>query len=696
MAVSRPTPIPFPTSSFPGANPQESAGRLINCYIEELGEGGPAKYIWRRSPGLSQYVATAQSGYRGGLVANNLSFEAWANNASSVDASGAVTSIGNLPGTKKVSIARNQASPTPDVIAVDLDNGAYVLESASVTAATATATVSGSSIVAGDILDLTVLNEFLNNFPVALTYTVLNTDTTTTIATAFKNLINANTILSTAGLSATSSAAVITISQNGSIGNSTSLTFGTSSNNTGNETITFNPTTGGLSGGTGTPGAFVGGVPTAYNGQGGLPQPNSVTFQDGYLFFTTAAGKCYATALNSLTMNALTYITVQAKSDVTLLRAIAFSGLLFLFTTGSAEIWQDVANAAPAFPYGRIGVLEYGLIQSAAIAGFENGFSQLIWVAQDFGVYWLPAGSLAPIKASPPDLDRLIEAQIHKGNTLEAGCYIFAGKKFWTLSCPDWSWEFNLETKKWNERWSLQTTGIFGRWRATGGHPAFGKWLVGDEQSGNLLWIDDSNFTENGAVQLFRIESGPVKNFPNQVRVARADFDFDMGVGIAVANFSMTVTGAASGTGGVVRLAVNSTAQADTDDTAIVSGVTGTTEANGTWVITIIDATHIELQGSVFKNAYVSGGTAIDVTSEPNAITPTVAISMSKNGGLNWGNPLVRQLGSQGHALRQRASVTSMGLSGTMGVRWRLDVTDPVYTGFLGGTQASDPRVVGL
>jgi hypothetical protein len=30
-----------------------------------------------------------------------------------------------------------------------------------------------------------------------------------------------------------------------------------------------------------------------------------------------------------------------------------------------------------------------------------------------------------------------------------------------------------------------------------------------------------------------------------------------------------------------------------------------------------------------------------------------------------------------------------------MGDRWRLDVTDPVYVGFLGGTQSSNPREVG-
>jgi hypothetical protein len=801
MATGAPTPIPFALSSFPGANPQEGSGRLINCYAEPLGEAtkptGPAQQVWRRSPGLSQHAATAQSGYRGGLIVNNLSYETWLNEAATVDINGNVTLLGNFPGSKKVSIARNQAA-NPDVVAVDQDNGAYILNTSDLAAASATVTIAGTQFAPGDTVALFFANTGVAGFPVNIIYTLGSNESPTTIATGLKNLINANATLVAAQLTAANAAGVLTVSQNGFIANATtiettvtavgnataltgtktgagnetvtvapgsgtatatiggsvfdsgdtvSLTFSNASLSgfpvtvthtlgagetattiataltalinanaalaaasitaasalgvitltevIGNETATLNPVSGTLSGGAGTQGIVFAGAPLAYNGQGNLPQPNSVCFQDGYFFFTIAKGQCYASGLNSLTQNALTYITAQAKSDVTLLRGIAFSGLLLLFTTGSCEVWQDAALPAPAFPYSRLLVLEYGLVQAAAIAGWETGFSELLWVAQDFGVYWMTAGSLAPIKVSSPDLERLIEAQVRAGNTLEAGCYAFAGRKQWCLSSPSWSWEFSLTTRKWNERSSFGINGLFGRWRATGGHPAFGKWLIGDELSGNLLWVDSSNFTENGAVQLFRIESGPVKDFPNQIRIARADFDFDMGVGIAVGNIMMTVMGAAAGTNGVVRLTVNSTAGVNANDQGNVVGVTGTTEANGSFPMTVIDATHIELQGTKFINAYVSGGTVVDVTSPPNAINPMVAISCSKNGGQSWGNPLLRALGAQAKAKRARASVKNMGQSGPMGDRWRLDVTDPVYVGFLGGTQSSNPREVG-
>lgn len=690
---TKPTRIPWPNSSFPGNNPQESSGRLINAYAEPLGDGGPNAFKWIRSAGLSQFATTANAGYRGGLIVNGVSYETWANNASTVSAGGAVAAIGDgtFPGTKKISIARNQASPTPDVVAVDLDNGAYVLGSASVLPATATATIGGSSFVSGDVVALTFLNPALSitgSFPISVSHTLGSGETATTIATALAAAVIANAALAAANLTATSAGAVITFDHQGSIGNQTSVVSGVTG--TGNETVTFAPTSGNLAGGQGTFGAFSGN-PTVFNANGILPEPNSVCFQDGYFFFTIGSGQIYASAINGLTVNALTFITVQAKADVQLLRGIAFSGLLLAFTTGSCEVWQDAALPAPNFPYSRIAVLERGLIQPNAIAGFETGFSELMWVAQDFGVHWMTANQLSDIKISPPDLDRLIEAEVRAGNTLEAGCYITAGKKFWSLSSPDWTWEFNLQTKKWTERQSL-LSGIFGRWRATGGHPAFGVWLVGDEQSGNLLFVDDTNYTENGAVQLWRMESGPAKEFPSELRVARGDFDFVFGVGQAVGSVTTPVTGAAAGPGGVVELAVTSTTNMFTNDVVRVSGVVGTVEANGAWQITVIDSTHLALQGSTFVNAYVSGGSVVDLTSPSSAVAPQVAVSMSRDGGLRWGNPLLRSLGAQAKSRRQYVSVTNMGQAGSMGARWRLDVTDPNYVSFFGGTMSAQLR----
>lgn len=78
------------------------------------------------------------------------------------------------------------------------------------------------------------------------------------------------------------------------------------------------------------------------------------------------------------------------------------------------------------------------------------------------------------------------------------------------------------------------------------------------------------------------------------------------------ANLSTTqlagsITGAANNGSGLIRITVGDTTGL-TGNTMGIAGVVGTTEANGTWAITVIDAMHADLVGSAFANAYVSGG----------------------------------------------------------------------------------------
>lgn len=107
---------------------------------------------------------------------------------------------------------------------------------------------------------------------------------------------------------------------------------------------------------------------------------------------------------------------------------------------------------------------------------------------------------------------------------------------------------------------------------------------------------------------------------------------------------STSVTGTSSGTGGVVRLTVGSTAGMTTGDNVVVTGVTGTTEANvplvpphSTWSITVVDSTHIDLTGTVYTHAYVSGGmVAKTCLSAPTGTGPSGAVTGIADGTCTW------------------------------------------------------------
>jgi len=92
------------------------------------------------------------------------------------------------------------------------------------------------------------------------------------------------------------------------------------------------------------------------------------------------------------------------------------------------------------------------------------------------------------LKISSPDLDRLI-AGVSNKTTLEASVYISQGHPKWVISCPTFTWEFDLGSQKWNEGQSYQQT----RRRSIGGINAFGNWIVGDTQLGQLLYVKFSS-----------------------------------------------------------------------------------------------------------------------------------------------------------------------------------------------------------
>ena len=69
---------------------------------------------------------------------------------------------------------------------------------------------------------------------------------------------------------------------------------------------------------------------------------------------------------------------------------------------------------------------------------------------------------------------------------------------------------------------------------------------------------------------------------------------------VAVAN--------ATNNAGLIEIQTAFANSLSTGSRVVIDGVVGTTEANGAWIVTVIDSTHFTLQGSTFVNAYVSGG----------------------------------------------------------------------------------------
>lgn len=353
------------------------------------------------------------------------------------------------------------------------------------------------------------------------------------------------------------------------------------------------------------------GTKTAYSStDGDIGSPNCVCFHDSYFMFGYGTGKIQASGVNSTSIDPLDFTTAESNPDG-ITRLWSFRGLLYAAGPATIEVYGEPINST-GFPLTRQGYnITPGLITPFAVAGFEPEFGNFpIYVGSDNTVRWLTGTS--PQKISPPDLDFLI-ASVEDKSTLEALCYISRGSAFWQLSSDTWTWVFKLPTATTEGSWHERESYGLSRSRMTLSIPAFDKWLVGDTQENNLLEVDPEKLFEVTDPFIATIESAPAKDFPNRVRVTRADFDFTVGVG--------------------------------------------------------------DTQGT-----------------DPIETDPTIMISWSDDGGATWTNPWNRKLGKQA-IYDQRITVLNTGLSGPMGRRWRVAVSDPVHFGMLGGDMSAEMRV---
>lgn len=126
--------VPFPDTSMPGIRSPESGGRVINSYVEPLGANAPSPTIWRRAPGLRNFGTTVRTGFRGGIDVAGTVYCAFANNlVSFTSTGGAATGIGaanGFTGAAKGFFARNNKSPTPDMVFVDPDGTNFIFTAA--------------------------------------------------------------------------------------------------------------------------------------------------------------------------------------------------------------------------------------------------------------------------------------------------------------------------------------------------------------------------------------------------------------------------------------------------------------------------------------------------------------------------------------------------------------------------------------
>lgn len=256
-----------------------------------------------------------------------------------------------------------------------------------------------------------------------------------------------------------------------------------------------------------------------------LPQCNSVCWLDGYFLFTTESGDCWASDINSPDIDALNFQKAEARPDG-LLRGFVYQQQFYAAGSSTIEVYQNNGNPT-GFPLSRTTVIGTGIIGQWAIAGFEEGWDgQPIFVAADGSVRSL--NGLTPSRISTADVERDI-ASVADKSQLRACVFTFGGNAIWSLSSPDWTWQYNVTTGAWIQRESYQDA----RWRGQFSANLSGDWIIADYTRKALYQVDATARTEAGEPLIYGLDSGPVKQYPAKIAVPDAFFDFTLGQGVA-------------------------------------------------------------------------------------------------------------------------------------------------------------------
>lgn len=269
---------------------------------------------------------------------------------------------------------------------------------------------------------------------------------------------------------------------------------------------------------------FDSGVPTPFADPDLPASPTSVCDFDGYFIWSFGSGFIYASDLNSVSVNSLSFNVEQGLFGR---RVVRFGGRLYYFGDKWTGVYRN-AGTIP-FPLAREVTIPRGIVGTHAVAGWEAGWAnQVIFAGDDFIVYKLNGYTPEPI--STDDVSRDIQRAVLAGkrNFIEAFVYMYGKSAIWVLTCRDlWTWEYNLTSGEWNERRSYGKNA----WRGVKSVRMFDRWLIGDQYTGELYQISGTYFQEGTMPLVWLVESGVAHGFPLGIVIPRASFHITAGVG---------------------------------------------------------------------------------------------------------------------------------------------------------------------
>lgn len=234
----------------------------------------------------------------------------------------------------------------------------------------------------------------------------------------------------------------------------------------------------------------------------------SVTYQGGYFILDVPnSSNFFLSDLDSIDFLPLNESSAVSSPDI-LVNCISNTEQLYLMGARTIEVWALTgASAAAPFQLIQGRVSNIGLTAVATVKKIAGTFLWLGANDQGDGIVFSMEND-SPTRVSTHAIEHALQ-QLGDLSTATAFAYQEDGHFFYALNVPgsDSTWVYDLSTKQWHERQSIQNGDIG---RHFGEHLCFlnGEHLVGDYRNGNV-YVYDQKFYYDGDEPIRRLRQTP-------------------------------------------------------------------------------------------------------------------------------------------------------------------------------------------
>ena len=307
----------------------------------------------------------------------------------------------------------------------------------------------------------------------------------------------------------------------------------------------------------------------------GAPGSSILTYQDEYGLYTDTGGLFGITALADLsTLDPLDVADAESQPD-NLVAILSLHKEAWLFGEETIEPWDNTGAALFPWEPSPGSLIEQGCCAPFSIAKMDNG---AFWLGRDSngqGIVYRSMG-YQPIRISTHPIEFMLNSC---SSLATAFCWSYQeeGHSFYCLTVPDlgdgtgdFTFAYDVATKKWHRRGWLDSQGTLHRHRANCYATFNGHHFIGDFENGSVYRMSLDAYTDNGDA-IYRERSFDIPD--SEQKKVRIDL-FEL---YATTGDGQSTTGSSSGT-------ADSTATVDSSDTVDSSSITTSSAIPQVWL----------------------------------------------------------------------------------------------------------------